>query len=163
MSDYLIQQIRRLSNVEVRLRTRIIGVAGERSLESLTLKDEAAPQPETTDAQVLFVMIGADPRTEWLAGILQRDPKGFILTGRAVNRAQALWKLDRPPTRLETSIPGIYAVGDVRQGSVKRVANAVGEGAVAVQYIHEYLAGRFSLGTGVFSFGADLNLSVSLP
>ncbi|HEX5855999.1 MAG TPA: FAD-dependent oxidoreductase [Thermoanaerobaculia bacterium] len=158
MSDYLIQQILRLGNVEVRLRTQVVGVAGEHTLERLTLKDEASGQTETAGAAALFVLIGADPHTEWLAGILQRDSHGFILTGPGVRRAEALWNLDRPPTRLETSIPGVYAAGDVRRGSIKRVASAVGEGAVAVQYVHEYLAGRYSLGTGVYSFGPDLNL-----
>jgi thioredoxin reductase (NADPH) len=161
MSDYLIQQIRRLPNVEVRLRTQVVGVAGERSLERITLQDETSKQPETANAQALFVLIGADPRTDWLAATLQRDPYGFILTGRAVNRVAAGWNLDRPPTRLETSIPGVYAVGDVRQGSIKRVASAVGEGAVAVQYVHEYLAGRYSLGTGVFPAVSGLNLGTS--
>ncbi len=156
MSDYLIQQISRLANVEVRLQTQVVGVAGEHSLERLALKDEASAQAETAGAAALFVLIGADPRTEWLAGTLQRDPHGFILTGPGVRRAEALWNLDRPPTRLETSIPGVYAAGDVRHGSIKRVASAVGEGAVAVQYVHEYLAGRYSLGTGVYSF-PDLN------
>jgi thioredoxin reductase (NADPH) len=160
MSDYLIQQILRRTNVEVRLRTQVVGVAGERSLERITLKDESSPKTETADAEALFALIGADPHTDWLAETLQRDPYGFILTGRAVDRVKALWKLDRPPTRLETSMPGVYAAGDVRQGSVKRVASAVGEGAVAVQYVHEYFAGRTSLGTGVFSFKTDLNLAL---
>jgi thioredoxin reductase (NADPH) len=152
MSDYLIQHIRKIPNVEVRLRTQVVGVAGEHSLERLTLKDEASAQTETASAAALFVLIGADPHTEWLAGTLQLDPHGFILTGPGVNRKEALWNLDRPPARLETSIPGIYAAGDVRHGSIKRVASAVGEGAVAVQYVHEFLAGRYSLGTGVYSF-----------
>ena len=159
MSDYLIQQILRLPNVEVRLRTQVVGVAGEHSLESLTLKDEASARTETFGAAALYVLIGADPHTDWLAGTLQRDPYGFILTGPGVRRAEALWNLDRPPTRLETSIPGVYAVGDVRHGSVKRVASAVGEGAVAVQYVHEYLAGRYFPGTGVYSL-ADLKLGI---
>jgi len=160
MSDYLIQHILRIPNVEVRLRTRVVGVAGEHSLESLTLKDEASAQTETLGAAALFVLIGADPHTEWLAGTLQRDPHGFILTGPGVRRKEALWNLDRPPTRLETSIPGVYAAGDVRHGSIKRVASAVGEGAVAVQYVHEYLAGRYSLGTGVYSF-PELNARIT--
>jgi len=162
MSDYLIQSIRRLHNVEVRLRTRVVGVAGERSLKCLTLRDDVSGKEETHPAHALFVMIGADPRTEWLSGAVQRDPKGFILTGRAINRAKALWNLDRAPTRLETSIPGVFAAGDVRQGSVKRVASAVGEGAVAVQYVHEYLAGRYSLGTGIFNL-TDLNIALPKP
>ncbi len=160
MSDYLIQLIRRLPNVEVRLRTQVVGAAGEHTLKRLTLKDEASAETETVAAAALFVLIGADPHTEWLAGTLQRDPHGFILTGPGVRRAEALWNLDRPPTRLETSIPGVYAAGDVRRGSIKRVASAVGEGAVAVQYVHEYLAGRYSPGTGVYSFGPDLKPGV---
>ena len=159
MSDYLIQQILRIPNVEVRLRTQVVGVAGEHTLERVTLKDEASAQTETAGAAALYVLIGADPHTEWLAGTLQRDPYGFILTGPGVRRAEALWNLDRPPTRLETSIPGVYAAGDVRHGSVKRVASAVGEGAVAVQYVHEYLGGRHFPGTGAFSF-PELNLGI---
>jgi thioredoxin reductase (NADPH) len=160
MSDYLIQHILRLPNVEVRLRTQVVGVSGEHSLEGLTLKDEASAQTEAVGAAALFVLIGADPHTEWLAGTLQRDAHGFILTGPGVRRKEALWNLDRPPTRLETSIPGVYAAGDVRHGSIKRVASAVGEGAVAVQYVHEYLAGRYSLGTGVYSF-PELNARIT--
>ena len=159
MSDYLIQQILRIPNVEVRLRTQVVGVAGEHTLERVTLKDEASAQTETAGAAALYVLIGADPHTEWLAGTLQRDPYGFILTGPGVRRAEALWNLDRPPTRLETSIPGVYAAGDVRHGSIKRVASAVGEGAVAVQYVHEYLAGRHFPGTGVYSF-PELKLGI---
>jgi thioredoxin reductase (NADPH) len=149
MSDYLVQQILRSPNVEVRLGTEIVGVGGDHTLERITLMAGPSPQPETLPAQILFAMIGADPHTDWLAGTLQRDGHGFILTGPGVDRKAAAWPLDRPPTRLETSLPGVYAAGDVRHGSVKRFASAVGEGAVAVQYVHEYLAGRYSLGTAV--------------
>jgi thioredoxin reductase (NADPH) len=149
MSEYLIRQIAHRENIEVRLRTEIAGVAGEGSLEELTLKDTATQKTEKVPTRAVFVMIGADPHTEWLAGTLQRDVNGFILTGPGVNLREASWNLDRKPSRLETSIPGVYAAGDVRHGSVKRFASAVGEGAVAVQYVHDYLAGRESFGTAL--------------
>jgi thioredoxin reductase (NADPH) len=149
MSEYLIRQIAHRENIEVRLRTEIAGVAGEGSLEELTLKDTATQNTEKVPTRAVFVMIGADPHTEWLAGTLQRDANGFILTGPGVNLREASWNLDRKPSRLETSIPGVYAAGDVRHGSVKRFASAVGEGAVAVQYVHDYLAGRESFGTAL--------------
>jgi thioredoxin reductase (NADPH) len=142
MSDYLVQQIRKSDNVRVRLRTEVIGAAGGRALEQITLLDHAREKKETAPAEVLFALIGAEPHTEWLSGTLERDPQGFILTGASVDGGREGPSAGRPPTRLETSMPGVYAVGDVRWGSVKRVAAAVGEGAVAVQYVHEYLASR---------------------
>jgi thioredoxin reductase (NADPH) len=96
-------------------------------------------------ADALFVLIGAKPHTEWLADTVQRDGHGFVITGRDLDRAGTGRGLARKPMRLETSMPGIFAVGDVRMGSVKRVASAVGEGAVVVQYIHDYLASPVAL------------------
>ncbi|HKA36855.1 MAG TPA: FAD-dependent oxidoreductase [Thermoanaerobaculia bacterium] len=149
MSSYLIHQIGHTPNVEVRLQAEIAGVGGEGSLENLTLKNRATAATETVPARAVFVMIGADPHTEWLAGTLQRDANGFILTGPGVDLRDASWNLDRKPSRLETSLPGVFAAGDVRHGSVKRFASAVGEGSVAVQYVHDYLAGRQSFGTAL--------------
>lgn len=134
MSAYLVRQIRQRENIEVRLRTGIAGGEGERRLEGLVLTDMETGARETAELDALFVMIGAAPRTEWLAGTLDRDARGFIRTGLDIEGS-----MRRRVTRLETSIPGVYAVGDVRAGSVKRVASAVGEGSIAVAYIHEYL------------------------
>jgi thioredoxin reductase (NADPH) len=141
MSDYLVQEIRRARNVDVRLHTDAIGGEGQVQLERLTLRDRTRGTTETVPAEVLFVLIGAAPRTEWLSGVVRRDDHGFVLTGRDLDDvALRDWPLARPPMRYETSLPGVFAAGDVRSGSVKRIASAVGEGAVAVQEIEEYLA-----------------------
>jgi thioredoxin reductase (NADPH) len=141
MSDYLVQDIRRARNVEVRLRTDVVGGDGRVQLERLTLRDRSSGKEETVPAEVLFVLIGAAPRTDWLPPAVRRDGNGFVITGRDLDDdALRVWPLARPPMRYETSLPGVFAAGDVRSGSVKRVASAVGEGAVAVQEIEEYLA-----------------------
>jgi thioredoxin reductase (NADPH) len=141
MSDYLVQEIRRAPNVEVRLRTEVTGGEGGVQLESLTLRDRAQGTTDTVAAEALFVLVGAVPRTEWLAGLVARESHGFVLTGDDLD-AEALrgWPLPRRPMRHETSLPGVFAAGDVRFSSVKRVASAVGEGAVAVQEIEAFLA-----------------------
>jgi thioredoxin reductase (NADPH) len=138
MSDYLVQQIRQKPNVDVRLRTEIVDGDGARGLESVVLSDVETGTREALGLNALFVLIGAQPRTDWLAGVVERDERGFIRTGADLNTPQAPGSF--VPTRLETSMAGVFAVGDVRAGSIKRVASAVGEGAVAVQYVHEYLA-----------------------
>jgi thioredoxin reductase (NADPH) len=141
MSDYLVQEIRRARNVEVRLRTDVVGGDGRVQLERLTLRDRSSGKEETVPAEVLFVLIGAAPRTDWLPPAVRRDGQGFVVTGRDLDGdALRHWPLARPPMRYETSLPGVFAAGDVRSGSVKRVASAVGEGAVAVQEIEEHLA-----------------------
>jgi thioredoxin reductase (NADPH) len=140
MSDYLVRQIRHLDNVEVRLHTEVVGGEGEEMLTSLELHDRARDRRETVPARMLFVLIGAWPHTLWLEGTIVRDVRGFLLTGRDLELARGWRHPARPPLRLETSIPGVFAVGDVRAGSSKRVASAVGEGAVAVQLVHEYIA-----------------------
>jgi thioredoxin reductase (NADPH) len=137
MSDYLVQQIRRAPNVEVRLRSTIVDADGEHRLEAVTIRDEASGKTEAVPVRLLVVLIGVIPRTDWLDRALARDARGFVLTGPDVPEDR--WRLARSPMRLETSIPGVFAAGDVRGGSVKRVASAVGEGAVAVQQVHEYL------------------------
>jgi thioredoxin reductase (NADPH) len=138
MSEYLITQIRATANIDVRLRTRVVDGRGDDRLEALILEDSATGQREEVAAAAVFVMIGAEPRTEWLRDVVRCDERGFILTGRDIP-AQA-WRLTRPPLPFETSMPGVFAVGDARYGSIKRVAGAVGEGSVAVGSIHQYLA-----------------------
>ncbi|CAA9510890.1 MAG: Thioredoxin reductase [uncultured Rubrobacteraceae bacterium] len=137
MSDYLIKEIEARDNVRVRLNTRVAGGGGAGRLERLTLGGSSAGPPETVPASALFVLIGAVPRTGWLPDEVQRDEKGFIATGPDLTGG------DGPPGRpflpLETSMRGVFAVGDVRHGSVKRVSSAVGEGSVAIQQVHEYL------------------------
>jgi thioredoxin reductase (NADPH) len=139
MSDYLVQEIRRSPNVEVRLNTEVVDGEGEVALQRIVLADLVRGTRETVPADLLFVLIGAQPHTDWLAETVQRDAHGFIRTGRDIERIGAIRELSREPLRFETSMPGVFAVGDVRSGSVKRVASAVGEGAAAVQDVHECL------------------------
>ena len=148
MATYLIREIRTLPNVGVRLRTEAVEGHGDGQLERLTISERGGGLRETHPASALFVLIGAQPHTEWLAGAVQRDDNGFIATGADVDK-DAAWPLDRPPVRFETSIPGVFAAGDVRSGSAKRVGSAVGEGAVAMPFIHEYLKAPVSLGADV--------------
>ncbi|HEX6855168.1 MAG TPA: NAD(P)/FAD-dependent oxidoreductase, partial [Streptosporangiaceae bacterium] len=138
MSNYLITEISKTPNIRVRAGTEVTGGQGQCSLETLTLRERGSGATETVPAAALFVMIGAEPRTGWLDGRVQRDGQGFILTGRDLDRAGG-WPLERPPLLLETSMPGVFAAGDVRHRSIKRVASAVGEGATAIQLVHEYL------------------------
>lgn len=138
MSDYLISQLQATPNVQVRLRTRVVDGRGEDRLETLTLEDVGTGQCEEVDAAAVFVLIGAEPHTEWLREVIQCDDRGYIRTARDV--AQQAWPSARPPLPFETSMPGVFAVGDARYGSVKRVAGAVGEGSMAVGSVHQYLA-----------------------
>ena len=143
MSDYLIQKIEATPNISVRLRTEAASGQGSGRLEGLTLRDNRSGATQTVPAAALFVMIGADPRTQWLRATLECDQRGYVLTGHDLARSGALptrWPLARPPLFLETSLPGVFAAGDARHRSIKRVASAVGEGAIAVQLAHEYLA-----------------------
>jgi thioredoxin reductase/CheY-like chemotaxis protein len=137
MSDYLVRQIQATPNVAVRLHTRVVGGRGDTRLEGLTLQDDQGQQEELAAAAV-FIMIGAKPHTDWLAPVLSLDKNGFVLTGRDIPGAH--WVLEREPYPFETSRPGVFAAGDVRHGSVKRVAGAVGEGSIAVGSVHRYLA-----------------------
>jgi thioredoxin reductase (NADPH) len=148
MSDYLVREIRNRPNVEVRLRTEAVEVRGDGRLEQLTIADRGRGLRETRPASALFVLIGVEPHTEWLADTVQRDAKGFIVTGADMDTRAADWPLDRPPGRFETSMPGVFAAGDVRSGSAKRVGAAVGEGAVVMPFVHEYLRNPVSLGGG---------------
>ena len=143
MSYYLIQQIQGIDNIEVRTCTEVVDGSGADHLETLTLRDNASGDTETVKAQWLFVFIGALPQTGWLDGAILRDQHGFVLTGPDLvteGGRPASWPLDRDPYHLETSVPGIFVAGDVRAESVKRVASAVGEGAMAVTLVHRYLA-----------------------
>ncbi len=145
MSHYLIEQIRAIENVRVRLGTTVSAAHGEEHLERLTLCDAASGATETVPAGHMFVFIGAAPHTDWLDGTVERDAHGFIRTGPdllAEGRRPAGWQLDRDPLYLESSIPGVFVAGDVRAQSVKRVASAVGEGAMAVTMVHRYLEER---------------------
>ena len=135
MSDYLIREIGAQPSIAVRPRTEIADAHGDERLEAVTMRDLDTGRTERHAADALFVMIGAEPRTEWLDGTLARDAQGYLLTGRAVPSAD-----ERPPLSLETSMPGVFAAGDVRHGSVKRVAPAVRLGGAAIQMVHEYLA-----------------------
>jgi thioredoxin reductase (NADPH) len=142
MSDYLIREIDARENIDVRTHTRIVDGLGEDRLQAIVAETDTAPGRETLSAAALFVLIGAEPRTEWLPDSIARDAHGFILTGRrlAVLRESGTPPDARPPLLHETTMQGVFAVGDVRHGSVKRVASAVGEGGVVVNSIHQYLA-----------------------
>jgi len=142
MSRYLIQRIEENSAIEIHYQTEIVGLAGDGHLERVTWRDKSTGQTSVRDIRHVFVMAGASPRTDWLRGCVALDDKGFILTGRdldAVTEAP-VWTLGRAPQMLETSLPGVFAVGDVRSGNVKRVASAVGEGAIAIHLVHRALA-----------------------
>lgn len=143
MSQYLIDQIKQTPNIQVQFRSKVEEVHGETRLEAISIHCGDSGQIDRVPTSTLFIFIGAMPRTEWLAGVVERDERGFILTGPDLareNRRPKGWPLDRDPGLLETNVPGVFAVGDVRHGSVKRVASSVGEGSIAVQFIHQYLA-----------------------
>lgn len=142
MSKYLIDQIEETKNITVQLRSSVIEVKGENSLEAITIVNGDTGVVKTVRANSLFIFIGAVPRADWLEGFVERDEQGYILTGFYLKRnGQSLrsWRLERDPFLLETSVPGVFAVGDVRHNSVKRVASAVGEGSIAIQFVHQYL------------------------
>jgi thioredoxin reductase (NADPH) len=138
MSHYLTEQIARKANIRVDTRSEVVAVHGDDQLEAIEIADRRTGTTARRDARVLFVLIGAEASTDWLPSEISRDEHGFILTGTdAMNAGQ--WKADREAFVLETSAPGIFAVGDIRSGSVKRVAASVGEGGVAVALVHRYL------------------------
>ena len=144
MSEYLIREIESAPNIAVRHRVAVTGGAGQSRLESLTLTDLESGAAETVDAAALFVLIGAEPRTQWLPDAVRRDQSGFVVTGTDLlqgGRPDEEWPLRRLPMFLESSLPGVFAVGDVRHGSVKRVASAVGEGSIAIRLVHDHLRG----------------------
>ncbi|HEX4659458.1 MAG TPA: FAD-dependent oxidoreductase [Streptosporangiaceae bacterium] len=142
MSYYLVQQIEGIPQISVRTCTEVIAAHGEDHLESLTLRNTANGKAETVSAQWLFLFIGAAPLTDWLDGIVTRDDRGFVVSGPDLSvegRKPRGWALDRAPYHLETSVPGVFVAGDARAESAKRVASAVGEGAMAVMLVHRYL------------------------
>ncbi|MBW4470145.1 MAG: FAD-dependent oxidoreductase [Stenomitos rutilans HA7619-LM2] len=143
MSQYLIDQIGATENISVCTGCSVVEVKGTEHLEAIVIANAETGTTETVPAASLFVFIGASPRTDWLDGVVERDQQGFILTGRDLTREKQRpkgWPLERDPFLLETNVPGVFAAGDVRQGSVKRVASGVGEGSIAVQFIHQYLS-----------------------
>ncbi len=142
MSQYLVDQIQSTENIIVRLCTSVTEVQGETSLESITLSDANTRKQETVPATALFIFIGAMPRTDWTSGLLARDEQGFLLAGPDLmhnGQRPKGWTPERDPFLLETNVPGIFVAGDVRHGSVKRVASGVGEGSIAIQFVHRYL------------------------
>ncbi|MGY1805044.1 FAD-dependent oxidoreductase [Blastococcus sp. SYSU D00922] len=139
MSHYLVRQVEEASNIDVRTGTEVVDGGGDGWLDHLVLRDRATGEQETVGAYALFLMIGAQPHTAWLPPSIERDEAGFVVTGSELSDA-ALQALGRRPMPLETSVPGVLAAGDVRHGSVKRVASAVGEGSIAIQYVHRLLA-----------------------
>jgi thioredoxin reductase (NADPH) len=142
MSYYLIRQIAEVPNISVRTCTEVIAGSGEDHLENLTLRSTATGETETVEAQLLFLFIGAAPLTDWLDGVVVRDDKGFVVAGPDLSvegERPRGWELDRMPYHLETSVPGVFVAGDARSESAKRVASAVGEGALAVMLVHRYL------------------------
>ncbi len=143
MSQYLVERIHATPNIEVKLHTEMIGVQGTDHLECITLRNNQTGASETRPMSAAFIFTGAIPCTSWLREVVACDPHGFVLTGPQIltnDTYRTNWPLERPPFLLETSVPGIFAVGDVRSGSIKRVASAVGEGAIAVKFVHEYLS-----------------------
>jgi thioredoxin reductase (NADPH) len=144
MSRYLIQRIVENPGIELHLQTEIIGLAGDSHLERVTWRDRATGEESAHDIRHVFVMAGASPRTDWLRECLALDKQGFVLTGRDLDPVLATaplkWPLSRPPEMLETSLPAVFAVGDIRSGNVKRVASAVGEGSISIHLVHSALA-----------------------
>ncbi|MEL6945846.1 MAG: NAD(P)/FAD-dependent oxidoreductase, partial [Bacteroidota bacterium] len=143
MSSYLIDQIEGIDNIEVQGKRQIVKACGEGHLGELVIQNMEDQSTYTVPADALFIFIGARPFTDWLEGNVIRDERGFIETGNSLTLApnfKNVWKKEREPFLLETCIPGVFAAGDVRAGSMNRVASAVGEGATAIKFVHEYLA-----------------------
>jgi len=145
MSDYLIRAIEAAPNITVRYETEVVDGSGDHQLTQLTLRHKASGATETVPTSGLFVLIGADPHTAWLPEAIQRDTLGYLFTGTDLlqtSQANPAWPLSRPSLPFETSMPGVFAVGDVRHGEAKRVAAAVGDGSAAIRLVHEYLSDR---------------------
>ena len=141
MSRYLIDELGRKPNVAVRTGGEIVELAGEHRLERVTIRNRADGSTEEVQADGVFIFIGADANTDWLCDRIVRDERGYICTGRdVVDVMPEAWPLERDAYLLETSVPGIFAAGDVRHGSIKRVASGVGEGSIAIAFVHQHLA-----------------------
>jgi thioredoxin reductase (NADPH) len=144
MSQYLIDQIKQTPNIAVEYNSSVAEAQGDEHLESISVRCSATGETNVYPTSSLFIMIGAIPHTDWLDGLIERDDKGFILSGNELMRAEGKppkgWTLERAPGLLETNVPGIFVVGDVRKGSVKRVASGVGEGSIAISFVHQYLS-----------------------
>ncbi len=143
MSQYLIDEIEGRKNIEVRAHTAVKAAHGEESLDGLTLENSKTGDCEKVAARALFIFIGASPRTDWLDGVVARDEHGFVLSGPDLmkdGKRPAGWPLQRDPFLLETTVPGVFVAGDVRHGSIKRVASGVGEGSIVISFVHQYLS-----------------------
>jgi thioredoxin reductase (NADPH) len=143
MSQYLIDQLKATPNIHIEFNSSVVEAHGEDRLEAISIRCATTNEINRVPASCLFIMIGAAPNTEWLANIVERDARGFIYSGPQLTRDGKRpngWKLERDPGLLETNVPGIFVVGDVRHGSVKRVASGVGEGSVAISFVHQYLS-----------------------
>lgn len=144
MSQYLIEQLATRRNIRIRARSQVVALEGSDRLAAIVVEDRATGQRRREPTEALFVFIGADAQTSWLPGSIMRDGRDYVCTGRdvmdLVAAQQGAWPLQRDPYLLETSVPGVFAVGDVRHGSVKRVASGVGEGSMAIAFVHQYLA-----------------------
>ena len=145
MSQYLIEQVRTKANIRVALQSEVKAVHGDTHLSAIDVLNRRSNTVQRVDSSGLFVFIGADAETAWLPPEIARDPRGYILTGADVVKA-GRWKESRDPYLVETSVPGVFACGDVRFSPVKRVASAVGEGSIAIAFIHQYLAERAKAG-----------------
>jgi thioredoxin reductase (NADPH) len=145
MSRYLVDQIEATPNIEVLTNTEVVQALGDEHLECISIRNNVTNKTETVRAAAMFIFIGAKPRTDYLDGLISLDNRGFIFTGPEIPKPESAkvpegWKLDRTPFLLETNVPGIFAAGDVRHGSIRRVASAVGAGSICVQMIHQHLA-----------------------
>jgi thioredoxin reductase (NADPH) len=141
MSQYLVDDLGEIPNVSVRTEVEVTAVHGQNRLEAVDIEAVGGADAETVQAKALFIFIGQAPRTDWLDGQVMRDSADFILTGADCGSRPTGWTLSRQPLALESSLPGVFVAGDVRHGSIKRVASAVGEGAMAVRMVHEHRAG----------------------
>ena len=139
MSQYLVDQIAGIDNIEVLTGTQMTEILGDDKIEAVKLRSRGTGAEETHDCAAVFVFVGAVPHTDFLADCVALNDRGFIYTGRDVTSFTDAWPLDRDPFALETSVPGVFAAGDVREGAVRRVASAVGEGSISVTFVHRYL------------------------
>jgi len=145
MSHYLVERIATIPNISVIPNSEVVAVEGKDQLEEITVQHHDTGNAEKLPARALFIFIGAEPRTEWLEGVVRRDANGFLITGANLLRdgkRPTGWTPDRDPYLLETSVPGVFAVGDVRDGAVRRVANSVGEGSIVLYFVRQYMRNR---------------------